>query len=176
MFVFSLVHARISSPAGRRDIVILSDRQIRSCFSILRQRGTENCVTVIHYVFNSDPTYTRAMTHSVIKTKPLQTWHDICHPGHHHRSGLLTSPCHSACSDQKWRNSLIGCRAQEQKLFHNAVYCIRQLGFFFSCCKLAGVCFSSRRNLKSDSHVFMALVCNFSIPSLFESHKKLHTT
>lgn len=38
VFVFSLVHARISSPAGQQDIVMLSDRQIRSCYSILRQR------------------------------------------------------------------------------------------------------------------------------------------
>lgn len=37
LLVFSPVHAQISS--GQQDIVMLSDRQIRSCYSILRQRG-----------------------------------------------------------------------------------------------------------------------------------------
>lgn len=38
---FCLCFFAIRSPARWQDIVILSDRQIRSCFSLLRQRGTK---------------------------------------------------------------------------------------------------------------------------------------
>lgn len=36
--VFLLANVRICSPAGGQDIVMLSGRQIRSCYSVLRQR------------------------------------------------------------------------------------------------------------------------------------------
>lgn len=90
--------SRISFTAGWQDIVILSDRQITSCYSLLHQRieivwqWSSVCSTV------TLPTHGRWLT--VIKTNPLQSWHDICQPSHHQRSGLLTSPCLCACSDQ----------------------------------------------------------------------------
>lgn len=117
VFVFSQIQARISSPAGRQDVIMLSDRWIRSRYSVLRQRGTKIVWQWSSVCSTANPTHTRAVTHSVIKTKPLQTWHDICHPGYHHRSGLLTSRCHGACSDQEERNSLIGCGAKEKSCF-----------------------------------------------------------
>lgn len=57
MFVFSIVHVRIASPAGWQDIVMVSDGQFRSCYSVLRQsrmkivwQWSSTCSTVTLHV------------------------------------------------------------------------------------------------------------------------------
>lgn len=171
LFVFSLVHVRTSSPAGRQDIVMLSDGQIRSCYSALHQRRTRivwqwssMCSTVTLRVHQRWLTLSLKQSHYKVDmtsvTAAIITGQD---------SWPLAVTAHAAIRRNTARR--LAAEPTEQKLFHNAASIVSDSEDFFSRCTLAGV-FSFIRNLKSDGRVFRALVCNFSVSPLVGSHKK----
>lgn len=157
-----MVHARIASPASWQDIVMLSDGQFRSCYSVLRQsrmkivrQWSSTCSTLTLHVHELWLTPSLKQSHYKLDmtsvTPAIITGQD---------SWPLPVMAHVVIRSNT--THWFSAEPHERKLFHNAVYCIRRWGVFFffswsSCRKLAAVCFSSRRNHKSDSEFFFFL-------------------
>ena len=141
IYMFSAADVKMCSPAGRRDAVMLSDRRIRSCYSVLRQRQTK-----VVWWCDSDPVCVQQWP-CVWLTPSLKQ---------RHRKADMTCVTAAIITGQvSWplpvaehvaiRHNVahrLAVESRSKKLFHNAAYCIRLYGFVFPLLQIAWCVFS----------------------------------
>lgn len=133
----------ITSQAGRQDIVILNDRQIRRCYSTLRQRKLKTewqrsraCSPLTLCMCKQWLTPSLKQSHY----KPDMTSVTLAIiRGQDSWPLLVTAHVAIGRSTDSWLAEAYKSRCSFVMLLH--VYSIRQLGLFFSCCKLDGEVF-----------------------------------
>lgn len=138
-------HPFMRSPVGQQDIVMLSDRQIRSCYSILRQRGmktvwqwSSTCSTVTLRIHQRWLTPSLKQSRNKLDmtsvTPAIITGQD---------SWPLPVMVHVAirCNATHWLHA-----EPRSTTCFIMLYNVADRKGFFSCCKLAGVCFSLQEN------------------------------
>ncbi len=167
--VFSQVHARICSPAGWQDIVMLSDRQITSRYSTLRQRE----MTIV---------WQWSIMFSTVTPCIHERWLALSLKQSHYKADMTSVTLAIITGQDSWPLPVTvhveiritrlsdwlwspGAKAVLKCFLLNQT--VRPFSVAANCL----VCFSSRGKQKSDSRVFR--VCDSSMPPLVQCPPKM---